>query len=119
MEMVSLVEEIVSENLNAEENLPAFLLPLVMVDILPVSFTCTAWQKKTKQIKAKKSWFSLGSTAQPPPKHKDGSAVRALNRNTKNYQGSVVATAQAPAQPLHGSLPASSCCPSALLHHCW
>lgn len=46
--MVSFVEEIVSENLNAEENLPAFLLPLVMVDILPVSFICTAWQKQKK-----------------------------------------------------------------------
>ena len=59
MEMVSLVEEIVSENLNAEENLPAFLLPLVMVDILPVSFTCTAWQKQKNKSKQKKVGFLL------------------------------------------------------------
>lgn len=116
--MVSFVEEIVSENLNAEENLPAFLLPLVMVDILPVSFICTAWQKQ-KKGGAGKRWFSLGSTAQCPPKHKDGSAVIALNHTTKTDQGSVLATAQASSQPLHVSPPTSSCCPSPLLGPCW
>lgn len=49
MEMVSLVEEIVSENLSAEENLPALLLPLDLVNTLPVTFTCTVWGKKKKK----------------------------------------------------------------------
>lgn len=51
MEMVSLAEEIVSENLNAEENLPALLLPLDLINTLPVSFTCTAREKKKRKKK--------------------------------------------------------------------
>lgn len=46
--MVSIVEVTVSENLNGVENLPALFLPLDLVNILPVSFTCTTLHKKRK-----------------------------------------------------------------------
>lgn len=55
--MVSLVEEIVSENLNGMENLPALFLPLDLVNILPVTFTCTTLHNIKK--KKKKNVFLL------------------------------------------------------------
>lgn len=127
--MVSLVGEIVSENLNAEESLPALLLALDLINThqwISLEQPGTKTTKRnpnnppqrnstTKQKKEKGGWgwvhSSLGSTTLSPPKNGPGSTA-ALNHNTENGRGSVLAAPQASSQPLHVSPPTSGCCPS-------